>query len=858
MFVCHERGVTWWRQGALGPKPWKEITAEELHAFAEKERDTFAPLALYRAKTQSRFDPQLRLPFVDELLMPTIERAIGQRLGEVIDSVFSELRGEASGEPLTDEATHQILKDAFWMLAAKILRDKDVPSFQGLDLTDAREVLRRVGEHYGEPAQVLHKKPKHLAVMGRAAERIAAISHLGQVTTEALAYLYETTLVTDELRRTLGIHSTPPYLTEYILGRLQDRIERIPPENRHVFEPACGHGAFLVAAMRRLRDLLPEGEGSHSYLQQHLRGLEVDATAREIARLSLTLADIPNPDGWLLELADMFRGDILPQLAAQSTILLANPPFESFTPLERERYRLAGAPVAHESRAEEMLWRTLPHLPAGAAIGVVVPQGILRSKGGRELRSVIARDFAVDEVLLLPDKVFAFADVEAAILIGHKAAGEAPRVVRYRRVREPEMADFRETYRTASDRTIPQDELAAEPDFDLRLPELYEIWRRGRGHSPRSLRDIAVVGLGLQHKSQKDLPADAQTVSNKKFPGAVRGYARVGRGLQIHGQPEEVWLNVRKDVIARPRAGTAVGHPQVLVNHRPTDRGPWRIKAVLDDQGRAARDAFLIVRPRTPAMPLEVLWALLNASYANAYAYTHATKRDIDPGVLGAMPVPPLSPEDVEVLVREVQGYMRAVADLERAALKLPARVAECQARLRRIDALVLRLYDLPPRLERRLLDLFPSAGEDRSGVPFAWPPYLPDGFTRRVPLYIYLAAEDAALADMPAITELPPHLSGEGLAQASMADLEEEIEMIYEELASLATYRADARPTPALASRAEAQRRRLRALQEEQVRRFSEAASRDRPRRHEEVAELLKEYGYIARPDPALPASDS
>lgn len=855
MFVCHERGVTWWRQGALGPKPWKEITVGELDAFAEEERETFAPSSLYRAKTQSRFNPQLRLPFVDELLMPTIERAIGQRLGEVIDSVFGELREEVGPERLTDEATHQLLKDAFWLLAAKILRDKDVPSFRSIDLTDAREVLRRVGEHYGEPDQILHKKPKHLAVMGRAAGRIAAVSHLGQVTTEALAYLYETTLVTGELRRTLGIHSTPPYLTDYILGRLEDKIAQIPPDQRHVFEPACGHGAFLVAAMRRLRDLLPEGEGSHSYLQQHLRGLDVDATAREIARLSLTLADIPNPDGWRLDLADMFRGDILSKIAAKSTILLGNPPFESFTPAERERYRLAGSPVTHESRAEEMLWRTLPHLPPGAVFGVVVPQGVLRSKAGRGLRSLIARDFSIDEVLLLPDNVFAFADVEAAVVIGRRSAGDAPRLVRYRRVREPEIADFRATYRTASDRTILQDELARGPDFDLRLPDLYEIWRRGEGSS---LADIAVVGLGFQHKGPNELADGAQTLSKKRFSGAVRGYARVGRGLQIHGLPEEVWLNVRKDVIARPRAGTAIGLPQVLVNHRPTDRGPFRLKAVLDAEGHAARDAFLIVRPRSADMPLEVLWALLNSAYANAYAYTHATKRDIDPGVMSAMPVPRIVPEDAAILAREVQGYLQAASDLDRAALKLPAEAAACRARLRRIDALVLRLYDLPPRLERRLFDLFAAAGDERSGVPFAWPTYLPDGFSRRVPLYVYLAAMDDSLAEMPAVSEATSNWTGENLKRLSSSDLEEEIEMIYEELASLSSYGAESRPTAALAARAEDRRRRLRILQEEDVRRLSEAASRDRPRRHEEVDQLLKEYGYTPRPNSTLPASDS
>ena len=65
---------------------------------------------------------------------------------------------------------------------------------------------------------------------------------------------------------------------------------------------------------------------------------------------------------------------------------------------------------------------------------------------------------------------------------------------------------------------------------------------------------------------------------------------------------------------------------------------------------------------------------------------------------------------------------------------------------------------------------------EDRSGVPFAWPPYLPGGFARRVPLYVYLAANDAALAEAPAVTELPPHLHGEALNTAATSDIEEEI----------------------------------------------------------------------------------
>ena len=50
----------------------------------------------------------------------------------------------------------------------------------------------------------------------------------------------------------------------------------------------------------------------------------------ELARLSLTLSDIPNPDGWDLRVEDMFIGDRLAEQSRGKTILLANPPFENF------------------------------------------------------------------------------------------------------------------------------------------------------------------------------------------------------------------------------------------------------------------------------------------------------------------------------------------------------------------------------------------------------------------------------------------------------------------------------------------------------------------------------------------------
>jgi hypothetical protein len=44
-----------------------------------------------------------------------------------------------------------------------------------------------------------------------------------------------------------------------------------------------------------------------------------------------------------------------------------------------------------------------------------------------------------------------------------------------------------------------------------------------------------------------------------------------------------------------------------------------------------------------------------------------------------------------------------------------------------RVDAEVMKLYGLPPEMERRILDLF--AGEPRKGVPFSQTGYYPEQF---------------------------------------------------------------------------------------------------------------------------------
>ena len=54
------------------------------------------------------------------------------------------------------------------------------------------------------------------------------------------------------------------------------------------------------------------------------------------------------------------------------------------------------------------------------------------------------------------------------------------------------------------------------------------------------------------------------------------------------------------------------------------------------------------------------------------------------------------------------------------------------------MDAAVLRAYDLPPRLERQLLDLFVEV--ERKGVGCDFRGYYPPGFTSYLPLHMLIS----------------------------------------------------------------------------------------------------------------------
>ena len=734
-------GLEFWQQRADTPKRIESVQAAAISKFVDDRAATFAPAAIYRAKTRSRFEHEYQLSFVDAGLMPVVETEIGEQLSRLVERTITEMRKGLGRGEISEERGRWIFQSVFWLLAAKILRDKDVAPFNGIEVSDAEAALAAVGAHYHAKAPAATAGSRAKTVLEQAAETMGRFSNLAHVTTESLAYLYENTLISSQTRQELGTHSTPTYLVEYIVAKLAPLIERIDPARRDVFEPACGHAGFLVSAMRLLRSLVPEysADEQRKYLRAKLHGVEKDAFAVEIANLSLTLADAPNPNGWDVTVGDMFERGCLRERASKSMILLCNPPFERFANVERDAARRTGNTLQFSTKAAEVLGRVLPFLPAGAVFGLVMPQGFLTSRNTRPLRELIATQFEVHEIAVFPDKVFTFSDAESAVLIARKTTGgPAPEtMVRYRRIRENDMPRFKNEYFATLDRKIPQADFSAANDWMMLVPDLASIWDSCRD-LPR-LRLVAAVGKGLTYKGAADLPKRAITFSDVRFPSAVRGFAQFDCPF-LHELPPVKWLNLSKDVLEAERSGRPTGIPQILLNYAPVSRGPWRLRALIDPEGHAITSRFIAIRPTASDVSVIFLWALLNSPLGNAFAFCHSGKRDNLVGMIRELPVPRHSPDGAAMVANLAVQYLSIVKST--GIVRGGQWVTEAKAALLKMDAAVLRLYDLPPRAERDLLNLF--AGHERSGVPFTFTRYYEEGFRPAIPLSLYISDEYA------------------------------------------------------------------------------------------------------------------
>ncbi len=733
VLACGGEFLQFWHYSGDGVVPKKKIKADKLDEFFTKYRDKFSPTRIYRAKTIGRVKKSYQLGFVDVGLMPAIEHEEGEYLADLMLRVIEGLYNARSKPKMTDIMGKWLFQAAFWLIGAKILKDKEVESFTRLKISNIESLIGKVQRHYGAADRLDVSKINQRKAMEKVAENIVEpVYSLSHITNESLAYVYENTLVTKATRKALGTHATPPWLVNYIVWQLVDWIEQIPENDRIILEPACGHAPFLTAGARLL-SFLYEGseEKRHDYLKSHLVGMEKDIFAQEIARLSLTLADIPHPDGWDIKNEDIYSADVLRELAEQSTILLCNPPFENFSEDEKVEYN----DIETGNKAAEILERTLPYMQPDSVFGVVLPQGFLHKRNLGNLRKYILDNFEIRTICSLPDNVFTKAKHLSTILLGRKK--KSKKNISYIWVSKSGLDTFAKSYQ-AEEESLAIEELYKAKCYSFRVPKLKEIWEYCKTYD--CLSNVADTGQGLVFKG-KGLPPNSITVSSEPFEGSVKGFNFYSKNVKITELPDEVYMNLSPDVIRRPQWGTIRRVQQILLNYARVGNEPWRLKAWIDKKGHPVTSNFIVMRPiKSSIWTLNSLWALANSPFANAFAYCNSMERNNTAGMIRSMPVPFVS-QDLSRLEKLVEEYFALSKKQMPFALDGDDKWnVEKKKSLLKIDAEVLRLYDLPPRLERQLLDYFIEV--QRKGVDFEFDRYYPEGFDSWIPLHEYLSEE--------------------------------------------------------------------------------------------------------------------
>ena len=691
LFVIERGEVTVWQvRSTHPPRVLERLTVAEVPALFERNRDTWRPDAIHRAKSFGAIEKGYQLDFIDLGLLPAIEGEIHSKLDHLLVETLSAAMAAHGGQDLD---TRLLFRVVFRLLAAKVLQDRGHPYAGKWNADDLGSVLGAIESYYSLATMQIVKRQVTPAPFKAAWDRLRQGISFSNISADDLAFVYENTLVTPEARKLFGTHSTPRQVAEYVVARLE--LHRHEPDSLRIYEPFAGAGVFLVSALRHLRDLLPiewTDQDRHKFLVQRLAGDEIDAFACEVATLSLVLADYPNHNGWHIREIDLFEGDALEQHMRAHNIILCNPPFEIFTSEQRNCYEIAAQTY---SKPMAVLNAALDSHPL--ALGFVLPRPFILEQQYAEQRRRIEKLYGSVELVELPDRTFGASEIEAALLIASDRRPPTRGVITLRstEIADRDRVDFLRTGEITTRRELHRS-VTENPSGDLWIPSLASLWDYLESY-PR---------LGAQLRPSWGLQwnyAQSKAFSDQRRAGFRKGL-HSARHLQqfILGRP--VWLDYRQEHVRRAY-GQAWERPKLLMNAGRLSRGPWRVGAVADFDGLLYSQQFYGLWPieAVDRKTLLALSAVLNGPVANAFLAVHSPANRIRTSAVERIPIPPLLPERLADLVSEYTSLVNDRQLLRDDDMRLASLMME-------IDAAVLEAYDLPPRLEQELLDYFRGA----------------------------------------------------------------------------------------------------------------------------------------------------
>ena len=720
--VKNNKILRWKVSGESTPTLLDEVDTEQLSQVFSHHRSAWTPHRILQAKSNA--SQAVQLDFFDVGLLPLLEKEARTKLDHQLSgAVALAINTFERHSQFTDDLYPLLFRLLFRLIAAKMLGDRRHPGDWNAD--DAKSVLQAVEGFYFKDGKV-EPALEDPATQQETWEWIKRLCHFQNLSVDSLAYVYENTLVTQETRKAYSTHSTPYAVAEYIVRNLP--FEDLDPDKRKVFEPFSGHSIFLIAAMQRMRELLPSSMSSrdrHEYFVKMLSGIEIDEFALEVGRLSLMLADYPNPDGWRLHHGDAFTSPIFAKELNGANVVLCNPPFERFRKQDQTMYE--NRPPW--TKAADVLGSVLAQPPQ--LLGFVLPRVFVEGRQFKQLRATLGQSYSKFELLELPDRVFERSEAETVLLLSSKR-GNTPALLTVGKVLSSDLQDFYATQKISYQALKTVDDPPLEFAGRMWLPQLQKVWD-ATSKLP-TLGSLAEIHRGMQYN--RPLVSEAGgLVSSVAFLGGKEGLHTVRGAIEPFIVTHTDYLNTSEEFMSNSAYKYDWNAAKVIVNANAQSRGNWRITASIDRSGLVCYQNFHAIWPKTE-LSLELLAATLNGPVANAFISSRDPMRHVLIRTMRDIPIPEFNSEQKDVLTALVHQYVDIRNKWIRYQLEEGEATSECRRLISAIDAEVLNAYGLPPEQERALLDWFTDS--TRLG-PIEFNEYSIESLERRSPESQYI-----------------------------------------------------------------------------------------------------------------------
>lgn len=521
------------------------------------------------------------------------------------------------------------------------------------------------------------------------AHRLGAI-HLGAADGGLLSQLLQQRGLPRHLRQEWKIYPTPQHVAWRMVTGLP--IEAIPTERRKVWDGTCGSGTFLVAALDRLRTLMPNLSlpELREYFIHTISGNDLVPALADVSRIALDLAlGAPVGGDWRITETDVLKApawssDVIP------TIIIGNPPF---------------AAIGHTPDvAISIINHYIELLPRGGLLSVIIPRSLLGTDAASRLRRRLLSEFEIYEVSEYESGTFSGTEQETAVLTARKLhEGERSTfAVTWREVAKDGQTRAIDALRQVE--WLQNEYTPILPPLWMRMNTLFDGFPQLRMFVTKNNRSQGITP-GIAGKGN---------IISHPEPGAVPYL--FGRedmlpfAIPWHQHPRWLHYDPVRLQWARPGAVELFKSAKVFISRHVTWGSAWRIRAAVDLDGVFPSDQFIVMIPRPP-LSMDFLAALFNSAMVNCLLGLRNPSNTVNMKHMLELPIPRDTQSEV---VRRIEVVARELREgRQPGGILSSEHLAELTLEL---DSLFFDAYEMPGSLRHEIGQHFISRGDSRPG----------------------------------------------------------------------------------------------------------------------------------------------